>query len=96
MREQVIDLIKSAYERAIEEAGVESTTPVDQNTRLYGEGAALDSMGLVNLVLGVEERVSDELGSDVTLMDERALSQERSPFRTVGSLADYVVQQLSV
>jgi len=95
MRERVIDLISIAYESAIQEAGVVSSAPVDQDTRLYGEGAALDSMGLVSLVLGVEERVSDELGTDVTLMDERALSQERSPFRTVGSLADYVVQQLS-
>ena len=48
----------------------------------------LDSMGLVTLVVGVEQAIEDELGVSVSLADARALSQRNSPYRTVGSLAN--------
>lgn len=58
---------------------------------LYGREGVLDSLDLVSLVLLVEEKASDALGKSLTLTSDRALSGFRSPFRTVGSLADYVV-----
>ena len=57
---------------------------------LLGEASTLDSMGLVNLIVLVEEKVQDHQGLAVSLVDERAMSREKSPFRTVGSLAGYV------
>ena len=60
------------------------------DARLLGETSTLDSLGLVNLVVLVEEKVQDDLGITVSLVDERAMSREKSPFRTVGSLAGYV------
>jgi hypothetical protein len=36
--------------------------------------------------------VAEETGQSVSLMDDRAMSQTRSPFRTVGSLAEYVTE----
>ncbi len=60
------------------------------DTLLFGGGANLESLGLVRLVLLLEQKVQDSLGRVVTLVDEKAMSQSRSPFRTVGSLADYV------
>ena len=49
-------------------------------------------MGLIVLV---EEKVEDASGRSITLADERAFSMERSPFRTLGSLVDYVGTLLS-
>jgi len=60
------------------------------NTVLFGEGGKLDSLGLINLVVAVEQNIEDEFDVTITLADERAMSQENSPFRTVGSLADYI------
>lgn len=59
-------------------------------TVLYGPGSTLDSMGLVTLLVDIEQRVEETLGRPVSLMDEQALSQSRSPFRTVSSLAEYI------
>lgn len=59
-------------------------------TALFGASGLLDSIGLVNVVLDVEQRVAQETGTALTIADERAMSQKRSPFRTVGSLAEYV------
>ncbi len=67
---------------------------ISADTRLLGQSSALDSLELVKVLLDVEERVSEELRTPIALMDERAMSQERSPFRSVNALTDYVVALL--
>lgn len=67
---------------------------ISADTRLLGQSSGLDSLELVKILLDVEERVSEELGAPIALMDERAMSQERSPFRSVNALTDYVVALL--
>jgi acyl carrier protein len=62
---------------------------VDADTPLFGREGILDSMGLVSLVVAVEQAIEDELGVSVSLADARALSQKASPYRTVGALAEY-------
>ena len=49
----------------------------------------MDSLSLVTLILIVEEKVFDELGVTITIADDKAMSQKRSPFRNVSSLAEY-------
>ena len=60
------------------------------NTVLFGEDGKLDSLGLINLVVAVEQNIEDEFDVTITLADERAMSQETSPFRTVETLTDYI------
>ena len=52
--------------------------------------AALDSLALVSLIADLEARIEMDFGRSVVLADERALSQVRSPYRTVDSLAAYI------
>lgn len=69
---------------------------VTEDTFLIGQGAVLDSMGLVTAILEIEQRLADEHDVTVVLADERAMSQKNSPFRSVRSLSDYVLQQINV
>ena len=62
---------------------------VSADAAIFGPASPLDSLGLVALLLDVEEGLQ-ALGYDVTLSDERAVSQKRSPFRSVRSLVEYV------
>jgi acyl carrier protein len=62
------------------------------DTRLIGRKGVLDSMGLVTLIVDVEQRLEEEHDIVVVIADERAMSQKHSPFRSVGSLADYILQ----
>jgi acyl carrier protein len=59
-------------------------------TILLGPDASLDSLGFVNLLVLLEQKVESDLGAQVTLMDDQALSEANSPFRTVASLAQRV------
>ena len=61
---------------------------------LYGPGAPLDSLGLVNFVVAVEEAVEAKRGSAIRLVSEKAMSRRQSPFRTLQTLADYVDELL--
>lgn len=56
---------------------------------LFGVERVLDSLALVGLLVVVEQGIDDELGVILTLADEKAASQARSPFRTIGSLVAY-------
>src|SRR4029450_4530288 len=59
-------------------------------TRLLGSQSVLDSMHLVSLIVTVERGEGDAFGVALTLADERALSMNASPFRSIQSLADYI------
>lgn len=67
-------------------------TQLGDDTRLIGRKGVLDSMGLVTLIVDVEQRLEEEHDIVVVLADERAMSQKHSPFRSVGSLGDYICQ----
>ncbi len=56
---------------------------------LFGQSSKLDSLGLVTFIVAIEQKFQEDLGVVITLADERALSQKRSPFATIGTLADY-------
>lgn len=63
---------------------------IQESTSLIGEYSVFDSLGLVNLIVDVEQRLQEEHSISITLADEHALSQKISPFRTVSSLVDYI------
>ena len=77
--------------RELGEQGVVDVEGVElgPEVELFGEEGLLDSVGLVSLIVAVEQEIEDELGVHVALADERALSQRNSPYRTVASLAEY-------
>lgn len=59
---------------------------------LFGEGGVLDSLGLVNFIVATEQQVEERLGLALTLADERAMSHDRNPFATIGTLIDYTAE----
>jgi acyl carrier protein len=93
-REELSELARRAVLDALEERGAEIPADLGPSTRLFGRDAPLDSLGLVSVVMEIEERLEEEKGVRVTLADERAMSRRASPFRTLGSLVDYVEECL--
>ena len=63
---------------------------------LYGPKSVLDSLGLVNLIIDIEQRFHDKTEISINLADEKALSQKNSPYLTVKSLSDYISKLLKV
>lgn len=78
--------------KSIDEINQQNDTKISKNidTKIFGVGSDLDSLGLINLIVTVEQNIEDEFGITITLADERAMSPEQSPFKNIGSLADYI------
>jgi hypothetical protein len=72
--------------------GVEEIGP---DTRLVGVDSAVKSAELVALLLALEDYSEDRLGKPFNWRNDAAFSELRSVFRTVGSLAAYVVADRS-
>ena len=85
--QKVLDLVLETVKEIGEDQNNQALIDANEDTRLFGEN--LDSMGIVFLVTDLESRISDELDVDLTLADERAMSQKTSPFRSVKTLANY-------
>lgn len=77
------------------ENGIHKLSAANADTILYGTGGSLDSLMLVRLLAETEEEIFNVFGKEITIADERAMSQKHSPFRSVGSLAEYIEKLLS-
>ena len=89
-RERILACIYDAIDDVNDRQPDDGKLDKSPETRLFGRHSKLDSLGLVNLIVAVEENLRDELGVSFTLADERAMSQQRSPFISVRALADYI------
>jgi len=94
MKDQITEMVISVAEEIDEDHKISSDGDLDSETRLFGAGSILDSLGLVTLIVELEQAIQDQFRVAVSLADEKALSQTRSPFRTIGTLAEYAAQQI--
>ena len=93
MKQQIVELIIETA-RELGEDELSLSEDLDSETRLFGKDGALDSMGLVTLIIAVEQAIEDRFETSVALADEKALSQARSPYRSVATLAEYAAGQI--
>ncbi|MES1147349.1 MAG: acyl carrier protein [bacterium] len=61
-----------------------------EETPIYGAHGVIDSLDLVTLILMIEDEAKFTFGKIISITDDKAMSSVRSPFRTVGSLTDYL------
>lgn len=85
----VLDAVRRLNEARTPEMGLQTTV----DAPLFGADSPLDSLGLVSVLIDIEEALQDH-GFTVSLSDERAMSQSRSPFRSVPTLVAYIRQRL--
>jgi len=93
-REVLMETARKALLQALAEKGTPVPADLDAATEIFGKSSLLDSLGLVTMVMELEERLEEEHGVTVVLADERAMSRRSSPFRTLTSLVAYMEEQL--
>jgi acyl carrier protein len=90
MNDKVVECIYAAVDEVNLDRDGKPELGRSLDTPIQGSGSELDSLGLINFVVAVEENVDREFGVPITLADDRALSLEPSPFESIGALAEYV------
>ena len=90
-RQRVLEIVYAVIQMINEEReNDDDLLELKEETRLLGRESKLDSLSLVTLIVDIEQRLTDGLGAEILLTDEKAMSQKRSPFRDVKSLVDYI------
>lgn len=89
-RDEVLAVLREAVEATNTFHG-EARLTFALQTPLFGKGAVLDSLDLVSFLVEVETRLVERFGLESPLSDDRAMSQARSPFRTIETLAEYIL-----
>lgn len=88
------DVTRSIIHRAIDAEEVLLPAPVDRSrgdaTPIFGDEGSFDSMGLVALIVQIEDIIEREVGANITLVSEKAMSAHRSPFTTIGTLGQFI------
>ncbi len=87
-------LLRKAVEKFNDQSPPDQQLQDSPDTPLFGQDGKLDSLGLVNFILLVEEEISLYCGAYISLANDKAMSRKRSPFATVQSLADYISELL--
>ncbi len=95
MKEKLVEMIMEVAEELNAEQEIEIGEELQVDTPLFGEEGLLDSMGLVSLIIAVEQAIEERMDAQVSLADEKALSQANSPYRSIGSLAEYAANELT-
>lgn len=92
---KIQSLIYRALQNLADELENEHLKNPNEQTQIYGKEGYLDSLALVSLISDLESMLSDELNIDVTLADEKAMSQKNSPFKNVESLSNYISELIT-
>lgn len=89
MNPQIEEIVSRCMRDMAERYSLNLNGGISRDTLLFGESGLLDSVGLVSLIVAIEQEIENDLGVSIVLADERAMSQKNSPFRSIGALADY-------
>jgi D-alanine--poly(phosphoribitol) ligase subunit 2 len=87
----VSEIIYEAIDELNEEISGSKKIAKESDTVLFGRDSLLDSLGLVNLIITVEGLITDKLNLNITIVNEKAMSQKNSPFKSVQTLSDYIL-----
>mgnify|MGYP001968517599 CR=1 FL=1 len=91
-KEKVIQSIFTAVDELNQQLPREQRLEKSGDTVLMGDLGKLDSMGLIKLIVEVEQQIENTYGVAITLSEEKTMSQVDIVFKTIGTLADHLIQ----
>jgi len=92
LKNDIVEIIYQSIEEINELNGID--VPLNVKLKLFGAESYYDSLDLVSLIVAVEEKLNLKYNTNITIADEKAISQKYSPFLSVETLTDYLVHKL--
>ena len=91
-REKILRLIFEVVEEINEVLPEEEQIIGMEQTQLFGMEAGLDSLSLLNLILGVETKLAETVGVAPSLAETLIGSESETAPATLGDLATFIAQ----
>ena len=95
MKTEIIETIIETINDFNEDLSENDKISTDYDEALYGANSKLDSMGLVSFIVGLEQNLEEKFNKSISLADERAMSHNTNPFKSINILAEYIFNILN-
>ncbi len=92
MKQKAFDVVYAAIDSLNEQLPPGRKLEKTPATVLLGSGGTIDSVGFINLIVLLEEKCQDKIGVSISLTGEADATEENSPFRNIGTLAEHICQ----
>ena len=93
-KERIRNIVLEAIDDLNEQLPSDRQVGNSNETALFGKFGAVDSFGLVNLLVAIEERVDHEFGISIIIADLNMIAWDSNPFKSIGNLIDHVTSIL--
>jgi acyl carrier protein len=90
--DEVDGIIYKALEALNEERGADEQIVLSPSTGLFGVDADIDSLSFVSVITDVEASLNIDHDLDIQLADDRAMTRAQSPYDSVETLRDYILE----
>lgn len=91
LEEKVFQIIYRAIDELNQQLPAGQQIPKSPDIILFGSSGTLDSLGLINLIVAIEQDIEEALGVTINLTHEITLLQETHPFRTIHALTNTIL-----
>jgi len=91
---QITEIVFEAIDEVNQLLPRDRRIPKSEDAMLFGPSGLLDSMGVVNLSVAVEEKVEKKFGVSVSLIGDEAMGEEVFPMESVQSLIGYLAKSI--
>ena len=90
MENEIVGIIYRAIDEYNRSAGCEYKIIKELDSIIYGRESGLDSLGLANLIIFIEDGLLKSYELKVCLVDVATINDSVNPFYTVKSLARFI------
>ena len=93
MQEKIKDELLKLLISFVEENQIDiAVAELNYETKLIGSSSIFDSIELVSFIVETEQFLEENFDISVQLASESAMSRRRSPFMSLQSLVDYILE----
>jgi acyl carrier protein len=89
-RAEIDQLVTGTFKQVIHDNDKPIAAEPSASTPIMGPDSPFDSVDLVTFIVALEQALEDDWNVSIILADDRAMSQTVSPFKSIGSISDYI------
>ena len=85
----VIEIVKESLKQVLEEPITDEKL---DDVSFVGSESVLSSLGLVELLVSIQEELEDNHNVEFDWVNDKAMSAKNSPFKNINTLTDYIIK----
>lgn len=93
MKDDTAKLLKESINELNLQLEEDERVAFAEDLRLIGSSSQIDSMAFVSLVAIIEDLAPEIIGTEISLLNDKAFSSTRSPFTTIATLGEYIDEE---